>query len=104
MTGAIVCQARRLVEALGGWPSSGRPAPPRAVARDETTQFRPVVAVLLPLITGMLSGPAADVLRNLAGRSPPCDHPVRNDTLLLSDTGGTQELPAAGRTYALVVN
>jgi len=31
-------------------------------------QLRPVVAVLLPLITGMLSGPAADVLRNLAGR------------------------------------
>jgi len=35
------------------------------IASSVLAQFRPVVAVLLPLLTGVLSGPAAEVLKNL---------------------------------------
>lgn len=35
------------------------------IAPSAAAQLRPIVAVLLPLLTGVLSGPAADVLRNL---------------------------------------
>jgi len=37
------------------------------IASSVLAQFRPVVAVLLPLLTGVLSGPAAEVLKNLTG-------------------------------------
>jgi hypothetical protein len=35
------------------------------IAPSSVAQLRPIVAVLLPLLTGVFSGPAADVLRNL---------------------------------------
>jgi hypothetical protein len=37
------------------------------IAPSAVAQLRPIVAVLLPLLTGVLSGPAAAVLRNLTG-------------------------------------
>ena len=37
------------------------------VAPSAAAQLRPVIAMLLPLLTGVLSGPAAGVVRNLMG-------------------------------------